>query len=172
MVKTTGSVDRVSHRKRRIDKGKRRKFYRGKPVKKKRKYHGKLVPYVSHRNPGDPLKLYFWKIDRMSVEGLHHWNRKIRTKVHRNVYGKNRVRIDAYPDEINNRENLARFCEEVLYQEGNWLMLMWTHRRNKYHCSARAVAVIHMKETSEGMKARVVPSYKNRSIGRYSWWQK
>jgi hypothetical protein len=170
MVKTVGSTDR-KNRKRRSDKGKRRKIYRGKKVRHKRRYKGRLIKYVSKRKEGDPIKLYFWSIDKMSLNGLHHFNRKVRNHVRRVVYGKNRLRVDVVPEDINNRYNLERFCEDILWQ-GNFLILMWTHRRNKFHCSPRAVASVSIKETSEGLKARVIPSYKNRSIGRFSWWHK
>lgn len=171
MVKTPGSVDRVRVRKTRSDKGKRRKFYRGRKIKRRRKYNGKLVPYVSKRNEGDPIKFWFWDVQRMSVDGLHHWNKKLRIKVHRNVYGKNRVRIDIYPSDINTKEKFENYCAEILW-EGNWLVLMWTSKKNKFHTSARAVATVKIKETSEGKKARLTPSYKNTGLYRYRWFFK
>jgi len=168
MVKTKGSIDKFK-RKRRKDRGKHRKKYAGKLVKKKRKIMGKYV-YISKRNEDSPIKLYFWTIDKMSLEGLKHFHRKSRKYIRREVWGKNRVRIDVHPSEINNREKLEAFAEEHLW-EATWLMLLWTHRKNRFHCSPRGVAIIKIKDTSEGIRARLYPSFKNRGLKRYSFFK-
>jgi len=174
MTKKLGDKDLSPRRRRtktRSDKGVRRKQYRGKPVKKKRKIQGKLVLYKSKRNPWDPLKFEFWSIDRMSLDGFHHFHRNVRNKVRRIVYGKNKVCFTIDPIDINTRDKFELFCEQNLWQ-GNFLVMMRCHAKNPYHNSPKGVAKVSIRETSEGLRARLTPSFKNRGLYRYSWWWK
>lgn len=174
MTRTIGATDLVPRKRRsvtRSDKGVRRKFYRKRPVKKKRKSYGKLVLYKPKRNPGDPLKFEFWDITRMDVESLHHFNKRVRNFMKRTVYGRNRLYFTIDPIDINTREKFEEFCEEYLW-EGNWLIMMRGHAKNPWHNSPKAVGSVIIKNTSEGNRARLTPSHGSRGLFRYSWWWK
>jgi len=174
MSRTLGALDLYPRRKRSItrsDKGKRRELYRGKPVKKKRKHHGKLVLYKSKRKPWDALKFEFWDIIPMSLNGLHHYRREVRGYVLRTVYGRNKFCFTIDPEDINTKEKFEEFLEEHLYP-GNWGIFMRVHAKNPWHNSPKMMATAIIKKTSNGNVASLTPSYKNRGLFRYSWWWK
>jgi hypothetical protein len=169
-MKTRGSHD-LRRRKRRSDIGKRRALFMGKKPKPRRKNsHGVFVPYVSHRSRNDPIKVWFWDVQKMSLNGFHHFNKNVRLKVRRIVYGKNRIRVDVDPEQLSTRENIAQLGEELLW-EGSWYLMLWSGSKNKFHTSAKCVAVLQIKETSLGLKCRVIPSHNHRSLRKYWFWR-
>jgi hypothetical protein len=174
MSRTRGATDLTQRRRRtktRSDKGSRRITFKGKPVKKKKKSHGKLILYKPKRNPWDPLKFEFWAIDKMSLNGFHHFHKNVRNYMRRIVYGKNRIFVTIDPSDINTKDKFERFCERILW-DGNWLVMMRCHAKNKWGNSPKGTATIVVKDTSDGKIARLNPSFKNRGLYRYSWWWK
>lgn len=170
MVKTKGSKDKVKHRKRRSDIGKKRNLYAHKKTKPRHKVNGNFVPYKSNRRRDAPLKIWWWSIEEMSREGLMNFNKESRRKMRRIVYGHNRVRMDVDAEQISTREKISELALEYLW-EGNWLMLMWSSSRNKYHVSAKGVAIVKITSHPDGLRARVYPNFNRRSLKRYWFWR-
>jgi len=170
MSRTKNARD-LKRRKGRKDKGKKRPKYGGKPVKKKRKIQGRIVPYVSKRK-GDLMKVYFLKVDAMSKDGYMNLSPEFRKKAWKYVYGRDgkRKRIDVPEEQLSTIDNIADLCLQIL-SEGTWHLRLYTHRRNKYHCSAVTVATVNLFQTSEGLQCKVHPSFKNRSLKRYRFWR-
>ena len=170
MVKTKGSKDKIRNRKTRTDKGKKREKYAGKKTNPRRKVNGKFVPYISKRKRGDLIKVWFWDVKKMRPESLMNFSKSSRRKMHRYVYGRNRVRIDVLPENLSTKERISELCLEYLW-EGEWLLKLWSHARNKYKCTARAFARIVITDHPEGLKCRIIPNYKRRSLKRMFFWR-
>ena len=167
-MKTYGAKD-LKKRKRRSDRNKRRKLYRKRPVKKRRKINGKIIYYESKRKKNDPIKIWFWEVKPMKKESMKHFSRDTRHFIVKTTYTP-RALLEVNPEEISTRDKVSHICEQDLW-EGTWLLKMWGHAKNPFHCSAKAVDIIKIKETPEGLKARVHPSFKNRGLYRYWFWK-
>jgi len=171
-MRTYGAYDKRK-RKRRNDIGKQRKIYAGVPVKKKKKVNGSFVPYVSKRNRDDPIKIAFFKIDRMPLESYMHFNKKLRRHIRRVIYGKppGRIYTSVDQNQIGTKEKLGQFCINLLW-EGRWLIKFPSHCKNKMGVSFNAKGIVILTETSQGMKAKIITSWKpGRSLSRYWWWK-
>ena len=167
MVKTFGSVDKVSKRKTRLDKGKRRKFYAKKPVKKKRKKHGRFVPYESLRKKGDPIKLRIYQELPMSKEGYMKWNKKLRKKIRKIVY-KSIMRVDVLPINISTKEKVESFCENILW-DGVFIIKGYSHGTNKFRVKEVPLAKVKIRDTPNGLVANMIFNYR---LYRYKWFYK
>lgn len=169
MVKTKGSRDRVRFRKKRSDIGKKREKYAGKPTKPRRKINGVYKPYVSTRKREDPISVGLYERKPMSHEGLINWSPKSRRKVHKYVYG-TRLHYTVKPEEINNKEKIAdMFCSDL--DVGTWEFRLPSNKKNKGHVSYCCFAILKIKDSPEGMKCKVTPHFKRRSLRRLWWWQ-
>jgi len=154
----------------RSDLGKKRKLFNGKKTKPRRKVNGRFIPYVSKRKREDALKVEFWSVEPMSYDGFMNFNSKVRRSMRRIVYGRNRLRVDIYPEDLSTRDKISEVSLYCLW-EGEWLLLLRGCSKNKYHSSPRAFAVIKIKDSPEGLKCRVYPSYKRRSLKRLWFWR-
>lgn len=156
-------------RKSRSDKGKPRKRYAGKPTKKKRTLRGKKVSYPPKSRRKTTIKLYIWGLSPTSPEGFRRIPRPLRKTARRIVYGKGkaRIRIDASVFDINTPEKIERFCENNLW-EGQWLILTFSHKKNKFHVSPIGTFDVIVRETPRGLRARMI---RNRSGFRRWWWK-
>jgi len=163
MVRTKGSLG-IGFRK---DKGKQRKFYRGKPVKKKRKVGGVLKPYKPRRQRGDPIKLYFWEKRPMSKAGYRNWSRKLRPYAKRMVYHP-LIRIDVDPSRISTVEEVKNLTLEVIGYEGTFIMRGFSNAKTKTHVKQVRLAVIKIVNFSGGLKA-FVSEYSR--LSRYWFFQ-
>ena len=153
-------------RKRRSDRGKQRKTYRGKPVKKKRKKHGKFIPYVPPSEKKDYLKIWFWEKLPMSYEGYLRFNKSVRNKMRKDIF-KFRHRIDVPINTISTKQNLLEFCKEQL-PKGEFYVMGFSRGRTKSHVKPVALCVIHISKHPKGLRAVMV---ENRRLFRYSWWR-
>jgi hypothetical protein len=170
MVKTKGSIDRVRHRKRRSDFKKKRNIYAGKKTKPRHKVNGNFVPYVSTRRRGDLIKIWFWSVEPMSHGGIMNFAPKVRRHIHKIVYGRHKLRMDVEPEIISTKENIEELCLDHLWV-GEWMMMMWSSSKNRFHVSAKAVAKIKITQHPNGMTCKVYPSWKKRSLRRYWFWR-
>jgi hypothetical protein len=168
-MRTRGAKD-LKRRHRRSDVGKKREFYSKKKTKPRRKINGKFVPYVSKRRRDGQIKIAFWSIEPMSNQGLMNFSPDVRRKMRRVVYGRNRLRLDVDPEVLSSREAIAELVQEYLWT-GQWLLMLWSNSKNLYHCSPRGFAVIKIVEHPEGMKVKVIPSFKRRSLRRLWFWR-
>lgn len=168
MVKTSGSFDIVLRRKRRIDKGKHRKYYKNRPVKRKRKKQGVLVLYKSKRKRYDPVKAWIWERKKMSYDGYLRWNRKIRAKINPTVTYFVDKPFYVKPNEITTPEQIGDIVIERTQYAGTFLWMMLTHAKNSYRVSFKKKAVVVVIETEEGFHAKV---YSYSKMGRYWFWK-
>lgn len=165
-MRTYGARDKHK-RKRRSDLGKRRKFYRKKPTKRKRTIKGVIKTYTSKRSRGDPIKIWWWKEERMSLDGLRRFPRKVRHKVRKIIY-KPTLRMDVPPDYISSKEKVESLAEQHLW-EGVWLMMGFSHGKNKFFIKPVKLAKIRIIDTSNGLKARMIQNYR---LFRYWFWKR
>lgn len=169
MVKTKGSKDRVHHRKTRTDKGRKRKFYAGRKTKPRRNVGGRYIPYVSKRRRDAPIKIGLYERVPMSHEGYMNWNKKIRRKISRFVYG-HRLHFELDPSEIDTEEKI---CNEFLpyLWEGVWEFRIPATKKNKGNMSYCAFGFLKIRDSPEGLKCKVIPNFKRRSLKRLWWWR-
>lgn len=155
MTRTKGAKD-LKKRKHRSDRFK-------KYVRKK----GKLVPYKSKRNKGDPIKIWWWRRKPMSLDGYHKWHKVIRASIYRKVteFG---VRMDVDPSMISSKEAIENLALEHLYQ-GEWLMMMFSRGKNKFHTKPVKVCRVVIRESPDGLTARMTDNYR---LFRYWFWSK
>ena len=152
-------------RKQRSDIGKKRKNYAGKPCK-----HITKRDYKKVKGHKTQIKIWVWKIEPMTEDGRKRWNKYIRNKVSHEVWipqNKNHVYLVDVQD-INNREKLGQFISDRYYK-GTFAVMGFTNKKNKYHCSPKAKAIIVIGENDEG---NYVKSFKDRSMYRYWFWEK
>lgn len=165
MVKTIGSRD-GHKRKRRSDKGKKRKLYRGKPVKKKRKKFGKFVPYVPKWEKRGKFKIWIWEKMPMSKEGYRRFSRDIRHYMKRVVF-KPRQRFDVSPETLSTKESVERFCEEHLY-EGSFYIMGFGHGKNKYHTKPVKLCEVYITRHEDGLMVKLINNFR---LHRYWFWR-
>lgn len=154
----------IRQRKKRSDIGKKRKLYSGKPCKHKSNN------YIPRENGHKQyIKIWIWKLDRMSEDGYRRFHRNIRRKMNQQIWipqNKNHVYL-VHIDEINTREKLSQFiCDR--YFEGSWAVMGFTNKKNKYHCSPKCKAIIVISSNNEG---NYVKSFKDRGMYRYFFWK-
>lgn len=155
-------------RKRRSDCGKQRKLYRGRPVKRKMKRHGHLVPYVSKRTKFDPIKLQIIKLEPMSKEGFMNFNRKSRGFMKPTVFSSVRLRIDAYPEDISTKEQIGNLVIDNFGFEGTFDVRMSCHAKNVFHSSFKRVCLVKVYDSENGFYAQIFPTFR---LSRY-WFFK
>lgn len=172
-MKTKGSKTKKRFVKTRSDKNKKRKFYAGKKTKHRRKSGDTFVRYIPKRRRDDAIKLEFWSVEKMSSESLMHFSQASRRKMHRYIYHKNSLRIDVNPSEISTKEKIEELALSYLWAipDGYWLIMFRSHAKNQHHNSPKAFGTVKITDHKEGMKAKVVPHYKKRSLKRMFFWR-
>lgn len=166
MSRTKGS--RNKHR--RPDFGKKREIYAGKKTKPRRNINGKFVSYISKRKRGDNIKITFWSKTPMSHQGFMNFPNKSRRSMHRYVYGKDRLQFEISPDDISTKEAISELACNYLWA-GTWLLMLWSHSKNTYHCSPRCFGIVKIKDSPDGLTCKVIPNYKRRSLRRLWFWR-
>lgn len=156
-MKTKGAKD--------LKKRKKRKLYAGKPIKKKRKKPGRMTPYVPVRKKDAPIKLWFWEEKPMSKEGYYNFPKKIRGKIRKIIY-KPQLRIDVDPQHLSNTEEVKALCLEHLW-EGVWLMMGFSHGKNKVRVKPVKLVKIRILESPDGLVAKIITNYR---LYRYWFW--
>ena len=154
MARTKGAKDKKKRKHRRI---------------KKKKYmirKGKFVPYVSKRQRGDPIKIWFWKREKMSIEGYRRWSKNLRAKAYKKIT-KFGVRIDVPPEMLSNDENIKQLANEFLY-EGEWLLMGFSHGRTKTHVKPVMLCRIFVRDSKDGYNIRITDK---RRLSRYWFWK-
>lgn len=166
MVKTFGSRD-LRRRKTRSDKGKRRRFYKGRRTKPKRKMNGKFVPYKSKRKAWHPIKVWFQEKKRMSKTGYMKWSPKIRGKIDKTIKCFIDKPVYVNPHDISNPEKMGEFAIQVLQYPGLFNWLMCSHAKNHYRKSYKLKARVKITETTEGLHADV---FDFNQMRHYKWF--
>lgn len=154
-------------RKIRKDKNKRRLLYRGRPVKKKRKFGDHFIPYKSKRQRGDPLKVFIWEKQPMTIDGYQNWNRKLRPYIRRITFKPRGVHL-AEIEEISCKENIAEFVIKRMGHEGDFQLRLFGKRKNHWGVSPINKCNVRIIESESGFRALVFPC----GIERYWFWRK
>lgn len=165
-MKTKGAIDK-KRRRRRSDRNKRRKLYRKKPVKKRRKFLGRVIYPDLIRARKTKLKLWFVEELIMSHEGYMRFNPNIRHYMRKIVY-KPRLRIDVDLDRISNRAKIEDLCKEYLW-EGTWIIRGFSHGKTKTGCKPVKLCKVIISNHPSGVVARMVRDYR---LHRYKWFYK
>lgn len=149
---------------------KKKRFYAGKPIKKKRKNRGgNFVPYVSKRKKNDPIRIWFQEKKKMSPEGYRRWNRKARKYLDPTIkvfIGKP-VLVD--PQEISTPERIGETAIEILGYDGLFNMLMPSASRSSFRVSYKKKAVVKIIDTENGFRA-IVTNFA--PLRKYKWFWK
>jgi hypothetical protein len=156
MARTKGARD-LKRRKSRRDK--KKKYVRHK---------GKFVPYVSKRGKSDPIKIWWWQVLPMSLDGYKNWNSTFRARLKKIVY-KPLIRVDVPADRLSTRESIGDLAIETIGFDGNFLLKGFSHGRNKWHVKNVTLCKIKIVETPEGLKAFVTDTWR---LSRYWFWRK
>ncbi len=161
MVKTYGAVDR-RHRKRRSDAGRKRRSYRGKPVKKKRD-----ILWQKRIGDKQTLKLWVWEKGTMSRDGRSKWNRRIRPFIKPIVY-RFRMRIDADISYLTTKEKIEQFLLDIIEYDGEFLLMGFSNAKNRFHTKPVKICRVVIFNSREGLRARMIQDYR---LWRY-WFYK
>lgn len=132
------------------------------------KRKGKFVPYRSKRDRSDPIKIWFWKCEPMSIEGYYKWARKFRAKVVKKVY-KFGIRVDVFATRLSDPKSIKALVIDVLGYEGEWLLMGFSHGKNKFHVKPVKLCRIKILKTPTGLKAFVSETWR---LSRYWFWKK
>lgn len=152
----------------RSDKGKKRKFYAGKRVKKRPKHSDKFVAYKSNRNRDDPVGVQFVEVCRMTMDGYRNWNKKLRPHIRTKVY-KAMESILVPPEDLSTPEKIGEVAIDFIQYPGTFQMRMSTHRTNEYRVSYVTKCVVILKESSGELVAKVIDTHKG--INRYWFYR-
>lgn len=148
-------------------KDKKKRKSRRNPNKKYVRRKGKFVPYVSKRQRGDPIKIWFWEERPMSPEGIKHWNKNLRLTIRKVVY-RPYIRADVDPYRISKSENIADTAMTIIGHEGIFIMMGFSRGKNKYRVKPVKLCRIQIKSTSEGLRASVSETWR---LSRYWFWR-
>jgi len=133
---------------------------------KYRKKHGKMQPYISTRQRNDPVKIWFWEIVRKDKDSMKKIPKKFRPTIHRFNYVPF-LRCDVLSERLSTRKEIEKLTEEVIGVPGTFLIKMFTHKKNKFHCSPTKVCSVKIMETKDGVKAVFLENFK---LFRYWFW--
>lgn len=147
---------------------KKRKTRSDKKHKHRRNRAGNLVPYISKRKKGDPLKVWFWHIKPMSIDGYKNWNPNLRPRLHRIIYKFVGRPVSVDPSYLSNKAALEELAVNVVGYPGNFLLMMPCHSKNTFRVSYKKRAKIQITETEDGLRAKVLELH---NIQRYWFWK-
>lgn len=145
------------------------KKYHKKHKKKSRKNkEGNFVPYTPKRKRSDPVKLWIWEVRPMNRDRIKNFPKKLRAKIRKTVYYPY-MRIDVLPSELpTNPDQLGAFMLNTIRHDGEFILKMWGHAKNKFGCTARQVARVIIKDSPTGLRYFV---QEHSRISRYWFWK-
>ncbi len=152
-MKTVGAIDKRKRRQR-SDYGKKREFYRGKRVKKRRE-----IIWNKKQGQKEVLKLWVWQKETMSPEGRSKWNRKVRPFIKNIVYIP-RMRIDAHVSYLTTKQSIEQLFLEVIGYTGEFLIMGFSNAGNKFHCKPVKICRIIIHESKECLRSRMIQDYR------------
>lgn len=164
MPRKLGDVDKVACRKNRSDKGKERKLYRGKEIKRKRR-----IKFEKKIGDKTHLKLWIWDYVPVSVSGRNRWNKYTRAYMCPFVCpADRRLRIDVLVTDINTKEKIEQMVATNMWA-GTFYIMGLTNAKTKSHTKWVKICKIVVKETEHGNVARMTNNYR---LFRYWFWEK
>lgn len=151
MARTVGAVD-LKKRKSRAKKKKRLSF--------------NFKKYKPKTKDRDILKLYVFRVQDMSKEGLHNWKPYLRVKAKPTVYSPYK-RIDVNVDELRNNKLIGEWAIRDIAEKGKFQVRAFGHAKNRFKSSARKIFNVTLTESPHGLSASVQPFTR---LKRYRWF--
>lgn len=161
MSRTLSAKD-LRPRKTRKDKGKKRKLYAGRPVKKKRE-----IKFERRIGNKEYIKIWIWQRVPMSHKGWKMWNHRVRNKVKKIITIMLNVH-QVHTSEINTEDKICQFMEDN-YWAGTFLVMGFSNAKNRYHCKPVKICRILIQEKEWGNHAKIINNYR---LSRYKWFFK
>jgi len=157
MPRTAGSKD-IEKRKRRIDKGRKRKKYRGREI----------IRFPKRKGNKEAIKIWFWERKRMSKQGYSKWSRHVRRFIRPVVYHFG-IRVDVPINMISTKEAIEELALEVIGYDGHFLA-MGVSGSPKTKTGLKWVKLFEVviMETRDGLRARMI---KDHRLYRYWFWR-
>jgi len=147
----------------------KRKVRKDKKHKYKRNRAGNLVPYIPKRKKGDPVRVWFFQMKPMSIEGYKNFARKIQPHVRRIVFRPVGHPLSVDPSALSTPEAIEQTAIDIIGFEGSFQLRMPSHSKNSFHVSYRKKAIVKIVNSEEGLKA-FSSEYSNMS--RYWFWRR
>ena len=162
-MKTFGAIDKVFHRKPRSDRGKKRKKYKGKPVKNKKKRH-----YRKRIGNKQYIKIRpVWRTP-MSVDGYSNWKPHLRSIVYKEISNMKMSPVfEVDVSEIDTKEKIEDFVARNKWG-GKFVVMGISSARTKTHRKWVNMCTILVKETPEGNVGRMI---QNKRLFRYWFYR-
>lgn len=106
----------------------------------------------------------------MSVEGYRHWDYRVRNRMAKEVKIplKNSV-VRVSINEIDTTDKFIDTWVNLLLREGDFLIMCFTNKKNKYHCCPVPIARIRIKRNEYGLYGIMIKSVR---LFRYKWFFK
>ena len=123
--------------------------------------------YVSSRNKGDPLKIYFWEKRPMSRDGYERVPRRFKLGVKKIIF-KPLMRVDVPETMINTKEGIEKLTVRLVGYEGRFQMRMFCKAKNRFGVSPKSRAEIEIRNTPDGLKGVII----KHKMHHYWFWNK
>lgn len=146
---------------------KKRKIRRDRKYKYRKK-HGKMQPYYSKRGRDDPLKIWWWREEKMPYESYLRIPAYLRKTARAIVYKKD-LRVDVPYELLSNKKSVEELALTTLGTEGSYLLMMFCHRKNKFGVSPVKVARVIILQSEDGLSATMTHNYR---LNKYWFWNK
>ncbi|MBU0894835.1 MAG: hypothetical protein KKF48_02705 [Nanoarchaeota archaeon] len=170
MTKTIGSKDKVLHRKKRSDFGRKRNKYRGEPCK-----HHKRKRY--HRRIGEKDSIIIWVQQKknMTRDGYLNWKSHLRPKLYKETTDwKSTKPIRVKTNDINTKSKLEGYIAKTYWcgKDGKpqkFIVMGVSHGKTKTHFKWVKICTIIIKGTPEGNVGSIID---NKRLSKYGWFYK
>lgn len=171
MVKTMGSIDKVSERRPRSDRGKKRPKYRGEPCKyRKPKY------YVKKKRKEDKefIQIWCWERIPMSKDGYKNWNKTpwLKPKLWKEVTN---MKTGGYKpvhiSRIDSKEKVEQYVADT-YWDGKFCVMTLSHGKTKTGRKNVHTCTVVVRTDSEGYRYGKMTKDIRLAKGRYKWFYK
>ena len=170
MVKTMGSIDKVSYRKTRSDLGKKRTHYKGKPCKHKKKSFYSKRKRIGHKTS---IKIRALFRVPMSTDGYRNWDKfpQLKPKLRKEVTNMKLSPVFIVnTKEIDTQSKFEEYFASRLW-EGKFVMMGLSNGKTKTHrkWAKGGICVLSIKENPEGNVAKII---EKRNLRKYGWFYK
>ena len=151
--------------------GKMTKTFGAKDIRKrKRRKKKKILKPFPKKEKGRKtvLKLYIWEIQKMSLEGYRRLPRRLRPYTRKIIY-KPFIRVDANVERLSSIDHIKELALEVIGCDGTFIIRGISHGKTKTGFKWVRLAVVKIKNTSNGLKAFVSETGR---LSRYWFYRK
>lgn len=131
-----------------------------------RKRHGNFIPYYPKQDKNDNVKIWFWKLELMSKDGIKRFPKHLQTSIKKTIFKKS-IRVDVSPLRLSTKKEIEELSKEVLGEPGIFYIMMFCHRKNKWGVSPVKVCSIRISEVNGELKSKFIENFK---LFRYWFW--